>query len=83
MSEPVKKKDAAAGGPALVAKLVEVFNARTQLDGSIDSMREWFNQRKPGEDFGIRLLACLLWASELQTQLIQAQIIAKGEEAEK
>ncbi len=64
----------------LVAKLVEVFNARLQLNGSIDSMREWFNNRKPGEDFGIRLLGCLLWASELQTQLIQAQIIAKGEE---
>lgn len=63
----------------LVAKLAEVFNARRELDGSIDSFREWFNRRQPDEDCGIRLLGCLLWASELQTRLIQAQILAKGE----
>jgi hypothetical protein len=69
MSEPVKKEDAPAGDPALVAKLAEVF-----------SLREWFNARKAGEEFGLRLLDCQLWAANLEWLLVQAQIIAKGEE---
>lgn len=74
------KADSLTRAVPLVAKLVEVFNARRQLDDAVDSMREWFNHREPGEDVGLRLLGCLLWASELQTKLIQAQIIAKAEE---
>lgn len=80
MSKPTEKSDAPVGNPKLVAKLVEVFNARTQLDGAIDSMREWFNHRQPGEDFGLRLLDCTLWAQNLGWLVTQAQIIAKGEE---
>ena len=80
VSKPRETQDAPAGDAKLIAKLVEVFNARRQLDDSVDSMREWFNHRKPGEDAGLRLLDCLLWASDLQTKLIQAQIIAKAEE---
>ena len=80
MSKHGTKEDAPVGDPKLVAKLAEVFNARTLLDGEIDSLRTFFNHRLEGEDFGVRLLACLLWTSELQTKLIQAQIIAKGEE---
>lgn len=80
MSKPIEKSDAPVGDPALVAKLAEVFNARTQLDGAIDSLREWFNHRQPGEDFGLRLLDCALWAENLAWLLTQAQIIARGEE---
>ena len=80
MSEPVVKEDAPAGHPALVAKLAEVFSAEHHLDASVWSLREWFNHRQPGEDFGLRLLDCQLWASNLEWLLVQAQIIAKGEE---
>ncbi len=81
--KPIETQDSLARADPLVGKLVEVFNARHELDGSIDSLREWFNHRQPGDDFGIRLLGCLLWASELQTKLIQAQILAKGKESKK
>ena len=74
------KTDSLTRADPLVGKLAEVFNARRELDGSIDSFREWFNHRQPVEECGIRLLGCLLWASELQTRLIQAQILAKGKE---
>ncbi len=80
MSEPVHKEDAPAGSPALVAKLAEVFSAENHLSAAAGLLREWFNQRKAGEDFGLRLLDCQLWAANLQWLLVQAQIIAKGEE---
>jgi len=80
MSEPVKKEDAPAGDPALVAKLAEVFSAEQHLGASLWSLREWFNKRRAGEDFGLRLLDCQLWAANLEWLLVQAQIIAKGEE---
>lgn len=71
---------APAGDPALVAKLAEVFNAERHLHAAIFSLREWFNTRKPGDDFGLRLLDCSFWTANMQTLLAQAQIIAKGEE---
>lgn len=80
MSEPTEKTDAPAADAALVAKLAEVFSADHHLHAAIFSLREWFNQRKPGEDFGLRLLDCQLWAANLEWLLVQAQIIAKGEE---
>ncbi len=80
MSNPIPKEDAPAGDPALVAKLTEVFSAEHHLNAAIWSLREWFNQRKPGEEFGLRLLDCELWAANVQWLLVQAQIIAKGEE---
>ena len=80
MSEPVQKQDAPAGDHTLVAKLAEVYNAEDQLDASIFWLREWFNHRQAGEDFGLRLLDCQLWAANLEWLLVQAQIIAKGEE---
>jgi len=80
MSEPVKKEDAPAGDPALVAKLAEVFSAERHLQAAVWSLREWFNQRRAGEQFGLRLLYCEPWAANLEWLLVQAQIIAKGEE---
>lgn len=80
MSNPTEKSDAPVGSPELVSKLVEVFNARMQLDSAIDSMRDWFNHREPGQDFGLRLLDCALWAQNLGWLLTQAQILVKGEE---
>ncbi len=80
MSEPVKKEDAPAGDPALVAKLAEVFSAEHHLDAAVGSLHMWFNQRRPFENFGLRLLDCQLWAANLEWLLVQAQIIAKGEE---
>jgi hypothetical protein len=80
MGERVKKEDAPAGDPALVAKLSEVWNAQIHLNAAVTSMHEWFNRRRPGEDFGLRLLDCTLWASNLGWLLVQVQIIAKGEE---
>ncbi len=83
MPEQVKKEDAPAGDPALVAKLAEVFSADHHLHAAVFSLRAWFNERRPGEDFGLRLLDCQLWAANLEWLLVQAQIIAKGEESEK
>ena len=80
MSKQREKEDAPAGDPKLVAKLVEVFNARTQLNAAIDLLREWFNHRQPGENPGLRLLDSALWAQNLGWLLTQAQIIAKDEE---
>ncbi len=80
MSEPIEKQDAPAGDPALVAKLGEVFSAQEHLDAAVCSLREWFSKRQAGEDFGLRLLDCTLWAANLEWLLIQAQMIAKGEE---
>jgi hypothetical protein len=80
MSEPVKKEDAPARDLALGVKLAEVFSAEHHLDAAIFSLREWFHQRKAGDDFGLRLLDCQLWAANLEWLLVQAQIIAKGEE---
>jgi len=74
------KGEIPAGDPALVAKLAEVFSADYHLHASVFSLREWFKKRKPGEDFGLRLLDCQLWATSLEWLLVQAQIIAKGEE---
>lgn len=74
------KTDALTRADPLTAKLVEVFNARLQLNAAIDSMREFFNNRQPGEDFGLRLLDCDLWAQNLAWLLTQAQIIVKGRE---
>ena len=69
-----------AANPALVAKLAEVFSAENHLHAAMWSLREWFSKRKPGEDFGLRLLDCQLWAANLEWLLVQAQIIVKGEE---
>ncbi len=80
MSEPVKKEDAPAGDPALVAKLAEVFSAEHHLNAAIWSLRAFFSTRQAGETFGLRLLDCQLWAANLEWLLVQAQIIAKGEE---
>lgn len=80
MSEPNEKSDAPAGDPALVAKLAEVFSAEQHLHAAVWSLREWFNQRKLGEDFGLRLLDCSLWAANVEWLIVQAQIIAKGED---
>ena len=73
-------EDAPAGNPALVAKLAEVFSAENHLHAAMFSLREWFSKRKPGEDFGLRLLDCQLWAANLEWLLVQAHIIVKGEE---
>jgi hypothetical protein len=80
MGKMATKEESPEANVELVRKLVEVFNARTQLDSAIDGMREWFNHRQPGEDFGLRLLDCALWTANLAWLLTQAQIIAKGEE---
>jgi hypothetical protein len=80
MSEPVEKQDAPASDPALVAKLAEVFSAEHHLSAAVFSLREWFHQRQAGEDFGLRLLDCQLWAANLEWLLVQAQIIVKGED---
>ncbi len=80
MSEPVEKEDVTAGDPALVAKLAEVFSAEHHLSAAVGSLRMWFHQRKAGEDFGLRLLDCQLWAANVEWLLVQAQIIAKGED---
>lgn len=80
MGKMATKAESPDANVELVRKLTEVFNARTQLDSVIDGMRQWFNHRKPGEDFGLRLLDCALWAQNLGWLLTQAQIIAKGEE---
>ena len=80
MSEPVNKEDAPVGDRALVAKLAEILSALHHLDAAVFSLREWFNRRKAGEDSGLRLLDCQLWAADLELLLVQAQIIAKGEE---
>lgn len=71
---------APAANPALVAKMAEVFNVDQHLHGAIFSLREWFNTRKPGENFGLRLLDCQMWAANLEWLMVQAAIIAKGEE---
>lgn len=77
VSDPVPQ---AGQNAALVAKLAEVFSADHHLHAAIFSLRKWFNTRKPGDDFGLRLLDCAFWTANLQTLLWQAQIIAKGEE---
>lgn len=82
MSKRSTKEDAPAGSPKLVAKLAEVFSAKEHLDEAVASMRTWFNARAPGEEFGLRLLDCSFWAGQLHVLLIQAQIIAKGEEVD-
>lgn len=80
MSNETEKSETPANDPKLVAKLAEIWNAELHLDAAIDSLRSWFNTRKPGEDFGLRLLDCQLWAANLEWLLVQAQIIVKGEE---
>lgn len=80
MSNPIEKTDAPAGQPALVAKMAEVFSAEHHLSAAVFSLREWFHSRKPGEDFGLRLLDCQMWAANLEWLLVQAAIIVKGEE---
>ncbi len=80
MSNRFGKEDAPAGSARLVAKLAEVFSAEQHLDEAVSSLREWFNSRQAGDDFGLRLLDCTLWAANLEWLLVQAQIIAKGEE---
>ena len=77
VSEPVPQ---AGSNPKLVAKMAEVFSAEHHLSAAVFSLREWFIKRKPGEDFGLRLLDCQLWAANLEWLLVQAQIIVKGEE---
>lgn len=80
MNNPTEKTDAPAGDPRLVAKMAEVFSADHHLHAAVFSLREWFTNRKPGEDFGLRLLDCQMWAANLEWLLVQAAIIAKGEE---
>ena len=70
----------AGQNPKLVAKLAEVFSAQHHLHAAVFSLREWFNARKPGEDFGLRLLDCQMWTANLEWLLVQAAIIVKGEE---
>jgi hypothetical protein len=81
MGKIATKAESPEANVELVRKLTEVFNARTQLNSAIDGMREWFNHRQPGEDLGLRLMDCALWTANLQWLLVQAQIIAKGEDA--
>lgn len=77
VSSPVPQ---AGENAALVAKMAEVFSAEYHLDAAVMSLRDWFKHRQLGEDFGLRLLDCQLWAANLQWLLVQAQIIVKGEE---
>lgn len=74
------KADSLTRADPLSAKLVEVFNARQQLNASVDSMRTLFNSRVNYEGFDLRLLDCALWAQNLAWLITQAHIIVKSQE---
>lgn len=73
-------EDAPRASGALMEKWVEATKAKQKLDQDFNGFRGWLEMHEEHEDAGVRLLACLLWCAELQTRLIQAQIIVKREE---